>query len=57
MKKRNLKNLSLNRKTISQFTTESVKGGMVSNQCSQLYYEDDQGYIVCCTFVGPDCVG
>ena len=57
MKKRNLKNLSLNRKTISQFTTESVKGGMVSNQCSQLYYEDDQGYIVCCTFVGPECVG
>ena len=57
MKKKNLKNLSLNRKTVSNFKMGSVKGGMVSNQCSQLYYEDTNGYIICCTFVGIDCVG
>ncbi|WP_420572197.1 hypothetical protein [Kordia sp.] len=57
MKKKNLKNLSLNRKTVSKFTVDSVKGGMVSARCSDLYYEDDNGYIICCTFVGPDCVG
>lgn len=57
MKKKSLKNLSLNRKTVSKFKVTTVKGGMVSARCSELYYEDENGYIVCCTFVGTDCVG
>lgn len=52
MKKKNLKNLSLNRKVVSNFKEGSVKGGMVSQQCSEVYYEDENGYIICCSFVG-----
>ncbi len=52
MKKKSLKKISLNKKVVSNFRVENVKGGMVSQRCSDIYYEDENGMIICCTFVG-----
>lgn len=50
MKKRNLKSLSLNRKTVSNFKVTTLQGGFVSRECSDIWYQDEEGYYVCCTF-------
>ncbi|MGH1384046.1 hypothetical protein [Kordia sp.] len=55
MKKRNLKKVSLNKKVVSSFKVGSVKGGAISDQCSEIYYEDENGNGICCTFIGPGC--
>ncbi len=49
MKKSNLKNLSLNKKVVSNFKVEKLKGGALSD----LWHQDEDGYYVCCTFFGP----
>ncbi|WP_298512367.1 hypothetical protein [uncultured Kordia sp.] len=48
MKKRSLKNLGLNRKTISTFKVEKLKGGALSD----LWHQDEGGYWVCCSVFG-----
>jgi len=55
MKKKSFKNLSLDKSVVSDFKMLSTKGGMVSRACSERTYEDDDGNIICCTFVGPGC--
>ncbi|MBC8753453.1 hypothetical protein H2O64_02140 [Kordia sp. YSTF-M3] len=52
MKKKSLKKISLNKNVVSNLKVGSVKGGMPSQQCSEIYYEDEDGMIICCTFVG-----
>ena len=52
MKKRNFKKISLNKKVISNLKAGTVKGGAPSQRCSDVYYEDEDGYIICCTFQG-----
>ena len=55
MKKRNLKKISLNKKVVSSFKVGAVKGGAISDRCSEIYYEDENGNGICCTFIGPGC--
>jgi len=46
MKKRDLKKISLNKKVVSNFKIEQLKGGALSD----LWHYDEDGMGVCCSF-------
>lgn len=48
MKKRDLKKISLNKKVVSNFKVEKLKGGALSD----LWHYDEDGMAVCCSFFG-----
>lgn len=53
MKKKRLKKISLNKKVVSNFKVENIKGGVfVSQRYSDIYYDGPNGNVICCTFVG-----
>ena len=46
MKKKSFKKISLNKKVVSTFKVEQLKGGALSD----LWHQDEDGYYVCCSF-------
>lgn len=50
MKKAKLSNLELNKKVISKFDIEKVKGQMGSTDLTKQWYIDDDGNYVCISY-------
>ncbi|MEM6717886.1 MAG: hypothetical protein AAF611_01090 [Bacteroidota bacterium] len=53
MKKQKLANLQLNKKVISTFDVEKVKGQGGPRDLTKEWYIDEEGYYVCFSFFCP----
>jgi len=50
MKKKNMHHLQLNKKMISKFDVEKLKGQRGPTDLTKEWYIDDEGYYVCISF-------